>query len=224
MTKAMILAAGRGERMRPLTDTLPKPLVKVGEYSLIEWHLLALKKIGVDEVIINVHHLADMIITALGDGSKYGLKIYYSQENELLGTGGGIKKVLPLLGNQPFLLISADIYTQYPLENLLTQAQTRNFPLAHLIMAPNPHFHSRGDYGLDKQGYLTLSGPLLTYASFGVINPALFSASKETIFPLADLFSQAIRDRQVCGELFKGVWENIGTEEQLIACQARPHP
>ena len=221
MTKAMILAAGRGERMRPLTDTLPKSLVKVGPYSLIEWHLFALQKIGVQEIVINLHHLGEEIIKTLGDGSRYGVKIDYSQEKELLGTGGGIKKVLPLLGKEPFLLLSGDIFTNYPLENLLTKAEAANFPLAHLIMAPNPSYHPTGDYGLDEQGYLTFSDPRFTYASFGVINPELFPNAIDTIFPLGDLFSSAIRNQQITGELFEGVWENIGTQEQLISCQEK---
>lgn len=221
MTKAMILAAGRGERMRPLTDTVPKPLVKVGQYSLIEWHLLALKKVGVEEVVINLHHLGEKIAASLGDGDRYGITIHYSHEPELLGTGGGIRKALPLLGSQPFLLISADVFTHYPLKNLIVKAQAPNFPLAHLVMAPNPEFHPKGDYGLDKQAYLTLAEPRLTYASFGVINPMLFANVQEVSFPLEGLFASAISSHQISGELFEGIWENIGTQEQLFACQQR---
>lgn len=219
MIKAMILAAGRGERMRPLTDTMPKPLVKVGEYSLIERHLFALAKVAVQDVVINIHHLAHAIIEALGNGEKYGIKIHYSYEKELLDTGGGILKALPILGNEPFLLISADIITNYPLQNLLIAAEKPQVPLAHLVMVPNPVFHPQGDFGLDHQNYLVFDEPRLTYANLAVINPKLFQGSSYSRFGLGALFRQFIPSRQLTGELFQGEWQNIGCLEQLQAYQ-----
>ena len=142
--KAMILAAGRGKRLSPLTDQVPKPLLQIAGTPLIVYHLINLKKIGITEIVINVAYLAEQIRSALGDGSQYGVKVTYSYESVALETGGGIFQALPLLGEAPFMVISADIWTEYPLQNLLQTLEG----LAHLIMVDNPSFHPKGDYGL----------------------------------------------------------------------------
>lgn len=216
--KAMILAAGRGERMGELTATTPKPLLRVGEYTLIERQLFTLQRIGIREVVINVHHLAEQIMQTLGDGARYGLTIVYAQEQELLGTGGGIYNALRWLGEQPFLLVSSDIITNYPFESLLrfVLQPTSDHWLGHLILVDNPHFHPQGDFGIDTQGYLTLEAPKFTYASFAVLHPKLFAACAAGNFSLGSVLLPAITARTLTGEYFQGFWENVGTLEQLV--------
>jgi MurNAc alpha-1-phosphate uridylyltransferase len=218
--KAMILAAGRGSRIRPLSDQLPKPLFKVGKYTLIERHLLALQKIGITQVVINVCHLAQQIMDFLGDGQRYGVNISYSDETgNLLETGGGIFRALPLLGEQPFLLISSDIITDFPLENLYRVAieRSNNHPswLAHLVLVSNPDFNPNGDFGLDDTGYLTCQMPKMTYANLAVLHPRLFDGCQPTHFPLAPLLFAASEKRAISGECYVGHWDNIGTLQQL---------
>lgn len=211
--KAMILAAGRGERMRPLTDTTPKPLLRVGEKALIEHLLIKLAAAKVKHVVINVAHLAEQFYQALGDGSAYGLSIDYSFETEVLETGGGIRNALPILGQQPFMLLSGDIWTDYDFSLL----PKRIAGLAHLVLAPNPMFHPKGDVSLvDNIVTLSDNNPY-TYANIAVIDPDLFDGVEQERFPLRDCFYPAIANKQVTGEVFTGVWENIGTPEQLIA-------
>jgi len=211
--KAMILAAGLGERMQPLSCTQPKPLLKAGKHRLMEHNLIALQQAGITDIIINVHHHAEQIISTLGDGQRYQVSIQYSQEkNQLLGTGGGITQALPLLGSESFLLLSADIWTDYPFETLLS----RTIEDAHLIMVDNPAFHPKGDYSLNPHHQITLpSNNTLTYASMGVFNPKLFNTKLTKPFNLTQALEPAIQSQRVSGEHYKGQWWNVGTPELL---------
>lgn len=210
--RAMILAAGRGERMRPLTDHTPKPLLEIANKPLISYSLLALKKIGISEVIINVSYQAEQIKQTLGDGSRYGIKIIYSVEPTLLETGGGIYQALPLLGNEPFIVLSADIFTDYPLEKLPKNLND----LAHLVLVNNPEYHAKGDFGLNNNNRITLDAEKkFTYASFGVLHPNLFANCQPGIFRLTEVLIPAINAKQVSGEIYHGEWNNLGTPEDL---------
>lgn len=210
--KAMILAAGRGERMRPLSDQTPKPLLKIGSHSLIEHHLIALEKAGIKEVVINVSFQAKMIMDQLGDGQKFNLNITYSfEENGPFGTGGGLFQALPFLGNDPFLLVSGDIMTDFDFKILMNKP----IATAHLMMVENPEFHPKGDFALLNDGRLSLGEPRLTYGNIAVINPKLMADQKAGKYPLAPILQQAIKEGKVTGECFRGLWFNIGTPQQL---------
>ncbi|SFO26523.1 N-acetylmuramate alpha-1-phosphate uridylyltransferase MurU [Nitrosospira briensis] len=227
----MILAAGRGERMRPLTDTLPKPLLRAGGKALIEYHLENLARAGFINVVINHAHLGQMIEAALGDGKRYGASLHYSNEPVALETAGGIAKALPILvdkpGNTqgmqeecPFLVINADIYCELDFTALLPvmrQMQSRpDTDLAHLVLVDNPAHHLEGDFSLDS-GRVTLSGKNnLTFSGIGIYRPSFFkdvvpgSAAK-----LAPLLCQAIATGKVGGQCYRGVWVDVGTPERL---------
>jgi MurNAc alpha-1-phosphate uridylyltransferase len=214
---AMIFAAGRGERMRPLTDTTPKPLLRVGEHRLIEHHLAKLARAGVADVVINTSHLAEQFPLALGDGSRWNLRIRYSYEGERpFETGGGIKHALPLLGDAPFIGVSADIYSDYDYAHLPAEPDG----LAHLVMVPNPDFHPRGDFFLDGT-HLTEDGPgeRLTFGNIGVYRPELVSTEPATYFKLLPAYQRAMRDRRLTGERHDGTWHNLGNMEQLRALE-----
>lgn len=213
--KAMILAAGLGSRLKPLTDHTPKALVKIRGFALIEHHLFALRRIGVLNIIINVAYHGKKLMDFLGNGEKYGVNIVYSfEENGPFGTGGGIFNALSFLDRSPFIVISADIYTDFPFEKLLSQKIKK----AHLVMVENPDWHSQGDYGLTK-GLLNFEEPKLTYASFGLISPLLFENCSAGNFGLSTLFETAIREEKISGELYSGVWHNIGTPQDLEAAE-----
>ncbi|MGE0081916.1 MAG: N-acetylmuramate alpha-1-phosphate uridylyltransferase MurU [Thiohalomonadaceae bacterium] len=210
--KAFILAAGRGERMRPLTDQTPKPLLKVGGKRLIEYHLEALVAAGFRDVVINHAHLGQMIEEALGDGSRYGARIQYSAEGTALETGGGICKALPLLGPGPFVVVNGDVWTDYPFERL------RRAPagLAHLVLVPNPPQHAEGDFVLATDGQVRAEGePRLTYSGLGIFRPELFLDCPPGRFPLAPLLRLAMAHGRVTGELWTGAWTDVGTPERL---------
>lgn len=212
--KAMLLAAGRGERLRPLTDQHPKPLLLVRGKPLILWHLEALARAGVSEVIINLSWLGAQIRTRLGSGSEWGLHIEYSEEGpERLETGGGIFRALPLLGPAPFLLVNGDVFTGYDFRRLVPEPGMQ----AHLVVVPNPPQHPQGDFGLE-QGLLSLSGsPTYTYAGIGLITPKLFEGCRDGKFPLLPLLHRAIGVGQLRGELYTGPWVDIGSPERLAA-------
>ena len=217
--KAMILAAGRGERMRPLTDTCPKPLLEVAGRPMIVWHLLRLAAAGVSEVVINHAWLGQQIEATLGDGSAYGVRIAYSPETTALETAGGIAKALPLLGDAPFLLLSGDVYTQFDLAGLAETARdmARNPQrLAHLVMVPNPPYHPHGDYAL-RDGLIDPDGaPKLCYASLGVCSPALVAGIESgQVAKLGPLFAAQARAGRVSGECYTGPWVNVGTPHDL---------
>jgi N-acetyl-alpha-D-muramate 1-phosphate uridylyltransferase len=217
--KAMILAAGRGERMRPLTDRTPKPLLEVCGRSLIEHHLHAIASAGVREVVINLSWLGGQIRVALGDGARYGLAIHYSEEGPVaLETGGGIFKALPLLGPEPFLVVSGDIWTEYPLAGCAAKLAATD--VAHFVLAPNPDFHARGDFALDH-GRLVADGQRHTYANIGVFRPEFFAGCNPGRFPLGRLMYEWIGRGRVSGELYLGPWHNLGTPQQLAELNAR---
>jgi len=215
MDSAIILCAGRGERMRPLTDTIPKILLPVKGKPLVVHHLEKLSSIGIKNIVINISHLADQIKKTLGDGSNWGVKIQYSEEPTPLETGGGIFQALPLLGNAPFLTISGDIYTDYPFENLLTFPEDGS-RLAHLILVPNPPYNPKGDFSITKNKLLS-NQPEYTYASMGALHPKLFSHCQPGKFRLAPLLRGAADHQKATGELYKGLWHNVGTVEEWKA-------
>lgn len=212
--KAMILAAGRGERMRPLTDTTPKPLLRIGGQTLIERHVHALARAGITELVINHAYLGEQIVQALGDGDAYGVHICYSPETDgSLETGGGIMKALPLLGAEPFLAVNGDIWTDFAFDSLPPQIDS----LAHLVMVDNPDNHPQGDFSL-SQDRLSQQGPaMLTFSGIGVYRPELFTGCSPGVFPLGPLLRTAMDAGQVSGEHYQGSWFDVGTPERLDA-------
>ena len=217
--KAMILAAGRGVRMRPLTDTTPKSLLAAGGKPLIVWQLENLARAGFADVVINHAHLGAMIESELGDGSRFGLAIHYSPEREALETAGGIAAALPLLGAEPFLVINADVHTDYDYSGL-GRLQLGD-KLAHLVLVDNPAQHPRGDFAL-AAGCVRESGePMLTFSGMGVYAPRLFAGiPSRAKVALAPLLRKAMAAERVSGEHFRGRWQDIGTAERLQALDA----
>jgi len=213
--KAMILAAGRGERMRPLTDHTPKPLLEVDGKSLIVWHLERLAKAGFYEVIINHAHLGNQLETALGDGSRWGLSIQYSPEKVALETAGGIAYALPLLGDAPFLVINGDVYTEIDFSILKHVLQPQH--LAHLVMVNNPPQHPQGDFAYMNGNLLTAGEIKLTFSGVGVYHPRLFAeVVRGEAAKLAPLLKGAINEGLVTAMHYQGVWHDIGTPERLM--------
>ncbi len=209
--KAMILAAGRGERMRPLTDATPKPLLKVGGKALIEYHLENIKQAGIHDVVINLAWLGEQIESQLGDGSRYGLCIEYSREGEALETAGGILRALPLLGDEPFIVINGDIWSNYSFDALPPSPTG----LAHLVLVNNPPHHPAGDFML-QAGDLLPSGPTcLTFSGMGLYRPELFVGLKPGKTPLGPLLREAMHDQSITGEHHTGLWFDIGSPERL---------
>jgi len=209
--KAMILAAGRGERMRPLTDTMPKPLLEVDGKALIEYHIEALRRAGVETLVVNHAHLGGRIKAALGSGARYGVRILYSPEPEgALDTGGGIHKALPLLGDDPFIVVNGDIWTDYPFTSLSEPAG-----LAHLVLVDNPPHHADGDFALSGREVVDDGEGALTFSGIGVYRPALFAELAPGRFPLAPLLRRAMREAAVTGEHYRGMWMDIGTPQRL---------
>jgi MurNAc alpha-1-phosphate uridylyltransferase len=211
--RALIVAAGRGERLRPLTDATPKPLLRVGGKSLFEHHLEILAAAGVEEVVINTSHLAEQFPQALGDGSRWGVRIHYSYEGARpMETGGGVRHALPLLGDAPFIGVSADIVSDFDYATLPEDPAG----LAHLVMVPNPAFHPRGDFWLDRN-LLNEDGvgERLTFGNIGVYRPELVAGETATHFKLLPIYQRAIRERKLGGERFDGFWRNIGTSADL---------
>jgi len=210
--KAMILAAGRGERMRPLTDHTPKPLLPVGGKPLLQWHVEALVAAGVREIVINHAWLGGQIEAALGDGRALGAAIRYSPEGDnALETGGGIFQALPLLGDAPFVVVNADIVTDYPFARLPAAPAG----LAHLVLVPNPDHHPQGDFYLEHGRVEAEGAPRFTYSGIGVYRPELFRGQQSGRFPLAPLLRRAMGMGQVSGEFYSGAWLDVGTPERL---------
>jgi MurNAc alpha-1-phosphate uridylyltransferase len=209
--KAMILAAGRGERMRPLTDTLPKPLIPVAGKPLIVHHIERLASMGIQEIVINHSHLGEKIEAALGDGAHWGVEICYSAEAEALETGGGIFHALPLLGEAPFIVLNGDVWCDLDFSRLhLPEGK-----LAHLMLVPNPDHHLAGDFSL-QGGEVSAEGEnRLTFSGIGVYHPQLFAGCRPGKFPLAPLLRSAIQKGLVTGECFTGQWIDVGTPERL---------
>lgn len=232
MFRAMILAAGLGERMRPLTDHTPKPLLPVGGKPLIVWHLERLAASGFTEVIINHAHLGAQIEDALGDGARWGLSLRYSPEPPgALETAGGIAQALPLLGEAPFLVINGDIFCDWDVARAHTAlAPASRTHLAHLVLVPNPAHHPQGDFSLangkvsagdpkivqSKHGAGADGTPTFTFAGIGIYRPALFaSLVRGQAAKLAPLLRQAMASSRVTGERFAGLWYDVGTPERL---------
>ncbi|MBU1190363.1 MAG: nucleotidyltransferase family protein [Gammaproteobacteria bacterium] len=212
--KAMILAAGRGERMRPLTDHTPKPLLRAGGKMLIEYHLEALARAGVREVLINHAHLGTQIEAALGDGAHYQLRITYSAEPEgALETGGGIQRALPWLGELPFLVVNGDIWTDFDFASLPQSIDG----LAHLVLVDNPEQHPKGDFCLSDGRVFECAGPRLTFSGIGLYRATLFVNCTPGRFPLAPLLRQAMGQGQVSGQHHVGLWSDVGTPQRLDA-------
>ena len=215
--RAMILAAGRGERMRPLTDRTPKPLLEVGGQPLIVHHIRALATAGFRELVINLGHLGGQIEAALGNGRSFGVDIAYSPEPPgALETGGGIFNALSLLGPEPFVVINGDIWTDYRYDLL----PRRPDGLAHLVMIDNPEQHPDGDFVLTEGRVQAEGSDRLTFSGVSVLDPVLFQHCEPGRFPLAPLLRQAICNGQVSGEYYPGRWYDIGTPERLARLDA----
>lgn len=211
--KAMILAAGRGERMRPLTDTTPKPLLMVGGKRLIEYHLEALRQAGISDVVINHAWLGDQIEAVLGDGHHYGINITYSPEQVGLETAGGVQHALPLLGDEPFIVVNGDIWTDYSYHHL---SGTLTSPYqAHLVLVNNPEYHPQGDFALQAPRVLEDGEHKLTFSGVGVYHPDMFKALEPGIRPLAPVLRELMQQQRVSGEHYQGRWFDIGTPERL---------
>ena len=211
--KAMILAAGRGERMRPLTDTLPKPLLEVHNKPLIVWHIEKLARNGFKDIVINIAHLGYKIPELLGDGSKWGVNLHYSDEQECgaLESAGGIKKALPLLGDETFLLVNADVYCEYEFD----PAFALKDKMAHLILVPNPKHNPKGDFGLNNSDVLNEAEEMYTFSGISYYNPKIFDSIALQKIALAPLLREYASKMQVSGELFRKVWHDIGTPQRL---------
>ncbi len=216
--KVMLLAAGRGERMRPLTDTRPKPLLEAGGQPLIVWHLQRLARAGFTEVVINLSWLGEMIAEALGSGERYGVRIQYSREPwPPLETGGGLLQALRLLGDEPFLLVNGDVFTDVDFRSI----SLRVGDLAHLVLVTNPPHHPQGDFWLEASGRIDASaGERLTYSGIAVIHPALFAGHGPGRFPLLPLLLQAREAGRLGGQKHPGRWLDIGTAERLAELDA----
>ncbi|WP_042337584.1 N-acetylmuramate alpha-1-phosphate uridylyltransferase MurU [Paraburkholderia ferrariae] len=223
---AMIFAAGRGERMRPLTDTAPKPLLPVAGKPLIVWQIERLAAAGYTRIVINHAWLGERIEAALGDGAQFGVTLRYSPETEALETAGGIAQALPLLETQGeaavFLAVAGDIFSEYDFARLETPAQAlaaRAEPGMHLVMVPNPPFHPKGDFALGANGTLALDGaPRRTFGSIGLYDTRMFrDLARGTKRALAPYYRETIAQGRATGELYEGRWENVGTPEQLAA-------
>lgn len=214
--RAMILAAGRGERMRPLTDALPKPLLPVAGKPLIVHHIERLAGCGIRRLVINRAHLGGMIEARLGDGSAWGVEIRYSSEETALETGGGIFHALPLLGERPFLVINGDIWCDYDLR----RPRLEEGMLAHLVLVANPPHHPRGDFVLRGSRVEAAGEPRLTFSGIGLYHPRLFAACRPGAFPLAPLLREAMAQGAVSGEHYGGRWIDVGTPERLADLEA----
>jgi len=216
--KAMLLAAGRGERMRPITDSVPKPLVRVGGRPLIAWHLAALARAGIREVVINLSWLGAQVRATLGDGRDYGVLITYSDEGPVpLETGGGIFRAVPRLGPGPFLVVNADIWTDIDFAALALEEGAH----ARLLLIPNPPHHPRGDFGLEGDLVVTRDTDRYTYSGVGVYRPEFFGGCTPGGFPLLPLLNRAIAAALVRGQVHRGEWCDVGTVERLASLDAR---
>ena len=215
--KAMILAAGLGNRMRPLTLHTPKPLLEVGGKPLIVWHIEKLQKIGVTEIVINTAWLGEKLANALGDGSQFGVKILWSHEGEGLETAGGIINALPLLGDEPFILVNGDVWTAMDFASLLDVQLGEQ--QAHLVLVENPPQHLKGDFILSNGLAYTFEqeqlGEALTYSGIAVLHPRMFVGLENGKRPLAPLLKQAMQQQQVSAEKLQGIWVDVGTPERL---------
>jgi N-acetyl-alpha-D-muramate 1-phosphate uridylyltransferase len=221
--KAMILAAGLGQRMRPLTNHLPKPLLSVGGKPLLQYHLEALAQAGITQVIINLAYLGDKIREYVGDGSRFGVQVHYSPEPEPLETAGALRHAMPLLGNAPFLLLNGDVWSDFPLAPLCRHNLVNN-TLAHLVLVPNPEFHPHGDFAINTQGYLATYDSIAqnkltkhTFAGISLIHPQLISQypAQRQKFPLGEVLRHGITQQSISAEIYTGRWSDVGTPARL---------
>jgi N-acetyl-alpha-D-muramate 1-phosphate uridylyltransferase len=209
---AMILAAGRGERMRPLTDSTPKPLLRVHGQPLIERHVVGLVRAGIERIVVNLAWLGSQIREYVGDGSRYGAVITYSEESPALETAGGIFRALPWLSPGPFAVVNGDIYTDFPFETLSLNSDRD----AHLVLVPNPSY-LRGDFALEHGLAVAESRDLLTFSGIAVYRPAFFANCVDGVFPLKPLLLRSMAMNRCSAELFTGLWRDVGTPERLHA-------
>ena len=215
--KAMILAAGRGERLRPLSDAVPKPLLVVGGVPLIQYHLESLAAVGITDIVINVSWLGDQIESFVGDGKPWGCRVQWSREPQALETAGGIRQALPLLGSEPFALVNGDVWTDFPLGQLLDLNPGEG---ACLVMVDNPSHHPEGDFALREDGLMVSkdcepSAPTLTYAGLGVYSPLLFKGLPEGVRPLRPVLDDCMARGQLTGVHHAGRWSDVGTPARL---------
>jgi len=216
--RAMILAAGRGERMRPLTDQTPKVLLEAGGKPLVQWHVEKLRSAGFERIVINHAWLGEQIEQALGDGSRFGLRIDYSREAQALETAGGITNALPLIGSEPFLVINGDVFTDFDFARLVPRlvALAGSGLLAHLILVHNPPHHPNGDFALTEGRVEPDGHPRLTFSGIGLYRPELFSSiTAGQRAQLAPLLRAAMSQAAVSGELYHGSWFDVGTSARL---------
>lgn len=211
---AMILAAGRGERLRPLTDQVPKSLIEVRGQSLLEMHLEKLRDAGIETVVINLGWLGEQIVACVGAGTAFGLEVIYSPEGDnILETGGGIHKALPVLGSDPFLVMNADIYTDMPIPDVTLGIDT----LGHLVMVPTPDYRDHGDFSLRDGLVRNDVAPTLTFSGVAIYRPEFFDGCEAGRFPLAPMLREAADAGRLTGAVYEGLWADIGTPERLDA-------
>ncbi|MFT6914373.1 MAG: MurNAc alpha-1-phosphate uridylyltransferase [Motiliproteus sp.] len=218
--RAMILAAGLGARMRPLTDRCPKPLLRVAGKPLLEHSIERLAGAGIRELVINVSHLGEQIEAEIGDGSRWGVAIEYSREPQPLETAGGVLQALPLLAevdDRPFLLLNGDIWCDYPLSRLPETLAAQ----AHLLLVDNPGHHSQGDFSLEQGRVVTAASPVLTFSGISLLRPSLFEGCLPGAQALGPLLRQAVARQQVSGEYYGGSWIDVGTPQRLAALEQR---
>ena len=213
--RAMILAAGKGERMRPLTEHCPKPLLMVNACTLLERHITALVTAGVSDIVINVSYLADQIIDFCGDGSRWSCNIEFSIEDEPLETAGGVIQALPKLGTAPFILVSADVFTDFDYRALVEHSLGSDW--ASLVLVPNPEHHPEGDFGLSdgRVSLVSAGGDSFTYSGVGLVSPMLFHSLKTGERRIRPVFDRAIESNCLEGQVWTGVWSDVGTPERL---------
>ena len=215
--KAMILAAGRGERLRPITDEIPKPLIEVGGRSLLERHLDCLGSAGIETVVINLGWLGDRIVERVGSGTRYGLEVLYSQEgDDILETGGGIHKALPLLGNEPFLVVNGDIYTDMPVPDVSLDDDH----LGHLVMVPTPDYREHGDFDIDRGLIRNAADADYTFSGVAVYRPDFFDGCEAGRFSIAPMLREAADRGNLSGSLYTGHWADAGTPDRLAELEA----
>tara|TARA_B110000285_G_scaffold157879_1_gene176128 strand:- start:323 stop:1009 length:687 start_codon:yes stop_codon:yes gene_type:complete len=217
--KAMILAAGRGERLRPLTDTTPKALVQAGGKPLIQYHIENLASAGVRDVVINTSWLGDKIESFIGNGSDFGVNVQWSREHKPLETGGGIRRALPLLGSEPFLLVNADVWTDFSLKNLVEKLLPSEVDV-HLILVPNASHHMDGDFILTSESIVSIPNArnnTYTYSGISILRPKIFTVHTSTTekFPLRDVLCKSISSGRIEGEIYTGIWRDVGTLMRL---------
>ncbi len=212
--RAMILAAGRGERLRPLTDTVPKSLVEVRGQSLLERHLENVSEAGIRKVVINLGWLGEKIEEHIGSGERFGLDVSYSQEGgDVLETGGGIHKALPMLGDEAFLVVNADVYTDMPVPDL----RLADDHLGHLVMVPTPDYRDHGDFDIREGLIRNGESAAYTFSGIAIYRPEFFDGCEAGRFPLAPLLREAADRGQLSGSLYEGLWADVGTSERLKA-------